>query len=269
VVEKVAHRTAVVNNKGGVGKTATTIRLAEGLAKRGRRVLVVDLDPQGNASRRLGWKYDDDDPQLTISEAIEAASPGAAGQVIQPIGWDAEYAGRIALAPARLELENRLSEAGVVGAVRRLAKALDGADDRFDYTLIDCPPSLFHLTQMGLAAVHDVLIVSEPEYDSIEAAVRVRDFVDERAVDLTNPGLVLVGVIINRMQPRAIDAQQRDSARSIFGELVMDPVVSQRVVLKEADNNEIPLSLATGEKVSEVRAAYELLAEQYEKRVGL
>jgi chromosome partitioning protein len=261
-----AHRTAIVNNKGGVGKTSTTIRLAEGLAKRGRRVLVVDLDPQGNASRRLGWEFDASDPQPTISEAIESGAPGTAAQVIRPIGWEVEYASRIALAPARLGLENRLAEAGVVGAHRRLVKALDGADDTMDYTLIDCPPSLFHLTQMGLAAADDALIVTEPDYDSVEAAVRVRDFVRNRAVDLANPDLHLVGVIINAMQDRAVDADQRDSVRRIFGQLVMQPVVDRLVVLKEADNDALPISEMRGQKASRIRAAFELLAEDYEKR---
>src|SRR5690606_24346007 len=110
--QQMAQRVAMVNNKGGVGKTTTTVRMAESLAKAGRRVLVVDIDPQGNASRRLGWSYNPHDPQLTISEAIQADQPGTVAQVVQPIGWDAEYASRIALAPARLELENRMSEAG-------------------------------------------------------------------------------------------------------------------------------------------------------------
>lgn len=261
-------RVAVANNKGGVGKTTTTIRLAEALAKAGRRVLVVDLDPQGNASRRLGWTYQPDDPQLTISEAIRADEVEVARQVIQPTGWDVECASRMALCPARLELENRMSEAGVTGAWRRLAKALDGADDHVDYTLMDCPPSLFHLTQMGLAAAHRVLLVTEPEYDSVEAAVRVRDFVAERAPDLSNPGLALTGVVINAMQPLASHADQRDSVRQIFGPLVWDPIVRHRSLLVDADGDEQPLAEVRGEKASEVRAAYELLAQRLMKEAS-
>ncbi|MDP9616433.1 MULTISPECIES: ParA family protein [Streptomyces] len=266
-----ARRVAVANNKGGVGKTTTTVRLAEALAKAGRRVLVVDLDPQGNASRRLGWGFDPDEPQLTISEAIQADQEGVASQVIQPIGWDpetAEYATRMALCPARLELENRMAEAGVAGAWRRLAKALSGADDGFDYTLIDCPPSLFHLTQLGFAAADRVLVVTEPEYDSVEAAVRVRDFVAARAADLANPDLALVGVVVNAMQNLASHADQRDSVREVFGDLVWDPIVRHRSLLVDADGDELPLTEVRGEKAPEVRATYELLAQRFVKAVG-
>ncbi|MBV9026070.1 MAG: ParA family protein [Streptomycetaceae bacterium] len=260
-----ARRVAFVNNKGGVGKTTTTVRLGEALAKARFRVLVVDLDPQGNASRRLGWAYDQEAPQLTISEAIQADRPGVAAQVIQPIGWEVEYAARIALCPARLELENRMAEAGVAGAWRRLAKALDGADDGFDYTLIDCPPSLFHLTQLAMAAAHHVVAVTEPEYDSVEAAVRVRDFITQRAADLANPDLALTGVIINAMQNLASHSDQRDSVRELFGGLVWDPVVRHRSLLVDADGDELPLTEVRGEKANEVRATYELLAQRFVK----
>nr|WP_173294471.1 ParA family protein [Streptomyces sp. FR1] len=262
-----AQRVAMVNNKGGVGKTTTTIRVAEGLAKAGHRVLVVDMDPQGNASRRLGWAYNPDAPQLTISEAIQADAAGAVAQVIQPIGWDVDYATRIALAPARLELENRMSEAGIVGAWRRLTKALEGADNHYAYTLIDCPPSLFHLTQLALAAADCVVIISEPEYDSVEAAVRVRDFVRARAVELANPDLALAGVIVNAKQNLASHADQLASIRELFGDLVWDPVVPHRSLLVDADGDEIPLSEVRGEKANEVRAVYELLAQSLVKAV--
>ncbi|WP_190224155.1 AAA family ATPase [Streptomyces hydrogenans] len=156
-----ARRVAFVNNKCGVGKSTTTVRLAEALAKEGKRVLVVDMDPQGNASSMLGWVWDPSQQQPTISHAIQAVTEGAARTVIQPIAWDAPYAERIALAPATLDLESRMSEAGVSGAWRRLDMALKGVDDTYDSTLIDCQPSVFHLTQMALAAAHDVVIVTE------------------------------------------------------------------------------------------------------------
>lgn len=263
-----AKRVAIANNKGGVGKTTTTIRLAEALAKEGRRVLVVDLDPQGNASRRLGWTYNPEAPQLTISEAIQRDADGVASLVVQPIGWDAPYAERIRLCPARLELENRMSEAGVVGAHRRLVRALQGADDGFDYTLLDCPPSLFHLAQLGLAAADVALIVTEPEYDAYEAAIRVRDFIAHRAADLGNPALVLAGVIINALQVNlGSHGFQRDGIRETFGDLVWDPIVPRRSAVIDADESALPLSAAQGAKVPEVRAVYELLAQRFLKEI--
>ncbi|WP_428957978.1 ParA family protein [Streptomyces sp. cg35] len=262
-----ARRIALVNNKGGVGKSTTTVRLAEALAKAGTRVLVIDMDPQGNASRRLGWAYDTENPQNTISEAIQADRPGSVADAVQPIGWDVEYASRMALVPARLELENRMSEAGVVGAWRRLAKGLEGADAHFDYTLIDCPPSLFHLTQLALAAADSVVIVTEPEYDSAEAAGRVRDFVAQRAIELANPDLELVGVIINGVQNLASHTDQLAGIRQTFDGLVWDPVVRHRSLIVDADGDEVPLTEIRGEKAGEVRATYELLAQNLVKAV--
>ncbi|WP_331718128.1 ParA family protein [Streptomyces virginiae] len=262
-----AKRVAVGNNKGGVGKTTTTVRLAEALAKRGCRVLVVDLDPQGNASRRLGWTFDAAAPQLTISEAIRADEVGAAAQVVQSVGWETEYADRIALCPARLELENRMSEAGIVGAHRRLARALDGVDRHFDYTLIDCPPSLFHLTQLGMAAADVAVVVTTPEYDAVEAAIRVRDFIAHRAADLSNPSLELAGVVVNGLQQLGSHAFQRDGIRETFGPLVWDPVVPRRSVVLDVDESALPLEGVTGGRAGEVRAVYELLAETFVKAV--
>ncbi|NEA15625.1 ParA family protein [Streptomyces halstedii] len=260
-----ARRVALVNNKGGVGKTTTTVRLAEGLAKAGKRVLVVDMDPQGNASSMLGWFYDHGLKQPTISQAIRADTEGAAAGVIQPIGWDAPYAGRIALAPARLTLENRMAEAGVDGAWLRLDTALNGADDSFDYTLLDCPPSVFHLTQLALAAADDVVIVTEADIYAIEAAERVRDFVNVRAPkSLANPTLTIRGVVINALTTTAVQAEQRDSIRRIFGDLVWDPTIKHRTTLAEAGTDALPL---TGPRTAEPRASFELLTASFLKAV--
>jgi len=260
-----ARRVAFVNNKGGVGKSTCTVRLAEGLAKEGKRVLVVDMDPQGNSSSMLGWVYDPAQQQPTISQAIKANREGAAAGVIQRIGWDAPYAERIALAPATLKLENRMAEAGLSGAWRRLETALEGVDDRFDYTLMDCPPSVFHLTQLALAAADDAVIVTKAGIYSIEAATRMRDFITGRArKDLANPTLELRGVIINALTTTAVQIEQRDSIRRIFDALVWDPSIKHRTTLAEADTDALPL---TDTRTAEPRAMFELLTATFLKAV--
>lgn len=264
-----ARRAAIGNNKGGVGKSTTTVRLAEALAVLGKRVLVVDLDPQANASRRLGWVYNEANPQLTISEAIKANQEGVAAEVIQPINWDAEYADRIALCPSRFDLENRMSEAGVSGAWRRLAKALDGADGHFDYTLIDCPPSLYHLTQLGLAAADVGVAVTNPEYDAVEAAVRYRDFIDTEKLNLANPGLRLAGIIVSGHDARrGGHVFQLDGIPETFPGLMWDPVVPERATLADADEAGAPLIRMPGESSRELRAVYGALAERFVKEVA-
>ncbi|MEU3084717.1 ParA family protein [Streptomyces albidoflavus] len=260
-----ARRVAIGNNKGGAKKSTTAVRLAEALAKRGRRVGVLDLDPQGNASRRLGWTDNPEAPALTTSEAIEANAEGVAAQVWQPIGWTAEYADRISLMPARFTLEDRASEAGKTGAWRRLAKALKGADDHLDYVLIDCPPSLGHLTQMGLAAAHCALASTEPEYDSVEAAVRYRDFVTNSGDDLGNPDLRFLGIVVSGYDMRVgAHVGQLGGVRQIFGDGVWG-VVPRRALIANADEYAQPLSEVADSH--EVRAVFELLAERFEKEV--
>ncbi|MCY0947289.1 ParA family protein [Streptomyces antarcticus] len=270
-----ARRVAMLNNKGGVGKSGTTIRLAEALAKMGKRVIVIDMDPQGNSSQMLGWEYDKDLKQPTISQAIKANTGddealGCARSVFQPIGWNCSYAERISIAPSQLPLENRMSEAGIGGAWRRLHQALDGADDHADYTLIDCPPSLLHLTQLALAAAHDAVIVTDADVYAIEGAQRARNLIVKKAAtNLGNPDLQLRGVILNKYKDTIRQNEQRDSIRQIFGPLVWDPTVKFIETLATANNNAVSLEEAKGDRLSEIRATYELLTQTFLKEIPL
>ncbi|MEU8437808.1 ParA family protein [Streptomyces sp. NPDC029216] len=258
-----ARRVAIGNNKGGARKSTLAVRLAEALAKAGYRVLVVDMDPQGDSSRRLGWK--DDGTQNTTSEIIEANAIGVASQAIQPIGWDCEYASRIALIPARYTLEDRAVEAGHKGAWRRLAKALQGCDDGFDFVLIDCPPSLGHLTQLALAAAHFALATAEAEFDSVKAAIKYRDFIPASLEDLTNPELAFIGLVISGYDQRLSGQQaQLAGARDLFGDGVWG-VVPQRSTITYADEQALPF--ANVKDSGEPRAVFELLAQRFVKEV--
>ncbi|GCE01578.1 chromosome partitioning ATPase [Embleya hyalina] len=256
-----ATRVAMGNNKGGVGKTTVTVRVAEALAVLGKRVLVMDLDPQGNSSGRLGVVGDLG--ARTVSEAIKENRRGAVADSIWPCGWDAEYASRISVCPSTLDLEDRMSEAGVIGAYRRLAIALDGADDGYDFTLFDCPPSLFHLTQLALAAGPNAVAVTEPEYYSIEGALRFRAFVEAQGTNLSNPELHLIGVIVAGYDVRKpAHVGQLETLPETFGPLLWEPVIPVRTAIQDADESQLPLVAQKSEGGREARAWFGQLAER-------
>lgn len=220
------HTSVISTNKGGVGKTNITVNLAAALARHGCRTLVADMDPQANATRRLGIDYDPANPIPTMSEVIRADQPGAGAGAVIPCGWqnadgtptaEAEY---IDVLPSRFDLINRETEAGIVGAVRRLTKALEGWTDEYDAVLIDTRPDLGHLVQMSMAAADTVIIPTDPGYDSVEGAIRVRDFVARHAVDIGNPKLEIGGVVITRRRQTAEHDFQIEGIREQFGDLV-------------------------------------------------
>lgn len=263
-----SYRIAIGNNKGGTGKTTTTVQLAAGLCQQGKRVLVVDMDPQANASRRLGFRFRESDPVPTISEAIKADSKGIATDAVTAIGWETPYRDFIDLIPSRFDLENRISEAAVLGAISRLRKALDGADDRYDFTLIDCPPSLGHLTQLALAAVDAAVCTLEPEYDSVEAAVRFRDFIDAQAAELKNPGLTVIGYIVNRVRT-SLGAHdfQLEGLPDLFGDRVWVHL-AERTAVKDAADAAVPLAEIKSPSARDQAAAYRELAARLIKEAG-
>jgi cellulose biosynthesis protein BcsQ len=269
-VQQRSVRVAKGNNKGGVGKTGTVVNLAAALAEAGRRVLVVDLDPQANTSRRLGRPFLKEEPTVTVSEVIRSGEPGAAADALVPCGWAESVYARIDVIPSRFDLENRISEAAVLGARQRLRRALEGVDDDYDVTLIDCPPSLGHLTQLALAAADWAVALVEPEYDGVEGAVRFRDFVqaaDTRA-ELANPGLRFLAAIPSKVDGRlGAHTHHLSTLPGIFGPDMLWEPIPERSVVKDAADEALPLS-AMGARAAEIRAVYTRLAERLWKETS-
>lgn len=259
----------VGNNKGGVGKTGVVVQLADAFARAGRSVLVVDLDPQANASRQLGWQDSHDSPKPTIGDALRDASEGVAeGALVE--GRDLESGIRVDLLPSRVDLENRISEASTVGAVRRLKKVLKGWTDGYDIVLVDTPPSLGHLTQMALAASNIALCVTAPEFDSVEGMTRFRSFVAEHAEDLANPELQFAGVIVNLHKKNLNEHTfQMEGLEELIGpEELLQPVIPDRAVMKEAAAAGASLADYKTQSGKQMAGVFDALAETVMTRIG-
>lgn len=258
-------RYAIANNKGGAGKTTLTAYLAEALANRGRRVLLVDMDPQANLTRRLGHAESDLSKMVTTAEVIRTDSSGCAADAVIECRWTLPLAERIDLIPARFDLENRVPEAGALGAHLRLAHGLEGVTDDYDAVFIDCPPSLGHLTQLALAASDRVLVPVVAEYDHVAGAVRVRDFLASSAALLDRPDLRIAGVVVNDQdRRRGLHTWHLDTVRDEFGDLQWSPAIPSRSVLAEAVDAAEPLRAQTGAPARELLAIFDELADRLE-----
>lgn len=259
------HTFAIANNKGGAGKTTITGCLAEALAARERRVLVVDVDPQANLTRRMGYSEHDLASMLTTAEVIKADQLGCAAEAVVNCRWQlTELADRIHLLPSRYDLENRITEAGILGAHLRLARALSGMTADYDAVLLDCPPALGHLTQLAFASADSVIVPLRPEWDYIAGAIRVRDFLTAQAENLARPGLAISGVIINEQdRRRGLHGWHLDSVLDLFGDLVWSPVIPSRTQLAEAIDAAEPLR-ARGFLGAELVETFDALADRLE-----
>ena len=217
---------AIANQKGGVGKTTTAVNLGAALAECGFRVLVVDLDPQGNATTGLGLNprdvsasvYDVVMNEASIEDCIEPTS--IKDLFVVPATID--------LAGAEIELVPQISRE------LRLKRALDSIRDEFDLILIDCPPSLGLLTVNGLAAADDVIVPIQCEYYALEGLGQLLRNVALVQANL-NPSLDVRGIILTMYDARTKLADQVVSeVRGYFGEKVYKTVVPRTVRLSEA-----------------------------------
>ena len=216
----------IANQKGGVGKTTTTVNLAAGLARVGQRVLVVDLDPQGNAT--MGSGIDKRKLELSIYDVLlESASIAEARQRSEKGGYDVLGANR-ELAGAEVELVplERRNE--------RLRDALVATQADYDFVLIDCPPSLSLLTLNGLCSAHGVIVPMQCEYFALEGLSDLVNTIKQVHANL-NPQLQVIGLLRVMFDPR-ITLQQQVSAQleAHFGGKVFKAVIPRNVRLAEA-----------------------------------
>jgi chromosome partitioning protein len=250
---------SVANQKGGVGKTTTAINLAACMAQLGRRVLVLDMDPQANATSGLG---------LEKTEGASAYRPllgeGTLLEKIRPTAFE-----RLEIIPSEVDMcgaeveiaraENHLQR--LAGLLRPLAEA-----GRHDFILIDCPPSLGLLTLNAFAASDYLLIPLQCEYYALEGISMSHKVLNQVRSSGINPRLELLGVIMTMFDARTrLSAQVVEEVREHFGALVFDTVIPRLTRLAEAPSFGKPI--IHHDKYSPGAAAYEVLTGEVLKRI--
>lgn len=225
---------AIFNQKGGVGKTTTNINLGACLALMGKRVLIIDIDPQGNTTSGIGIRkkvldktlYDVlIDDTININDAIIQTE--TKNLFLLPASVD--------LAGAEVEL------ASLEGRERRLKKAIDSVKDSYDYILVDCPPSLGILTINSLTAVDSVLIPIQCEFYALEGVSQLMNTIELVKKNL-NPNLYIEGVILSMFDGRTNLSQQVVAeVKKFFGDAMYNTIIPRNVRLAEAPSYGIPI----------------------------
>jgi chromosome partitioning protein len=219
----------IANQKGGVGKTTTTVNLAAGLAKVGQRVLMVDLDPQGNATMGSGVVYDVLIESASVAEArVRSDKLLEGGCAYDILGANRELAG------AELELVD------IERREKRLKTALVEVANDYDFILIDCPPSLSLLTLNGLCCAHGVIVPMQCEYFALEGLTDLVNTIKQVHANL-NKDLAIIGLLRVMFDPRiTLQQQVSEQLKSHFGDKVFNTVIPRNVRLAEAPSYGLP-----------------------------
>lgn len=246
---------AVLNQKGGVGKTTTVVNLASYLGKRGKRVLIVDFDPQGNASSGLG--IDKRNLEHSVYDLI--VGDVELIDVVHETGYENIY-----IIPTNEQLAGAEVElASAMGRELKLRQAMKNID--MDYILIDCPPSLGLLTINALVAADSVLIPVQCEYYALEGLTQLVDVI-QRVRETFQPSLNILGVLLTMADSRTSLADQvAEEVRKHFKELVFKTVIPRNVRLAEAPSHGKPIS--EHDKWSKGARSYKQLAKELDSRV--
>ena len=222
----------IANQKGGVGKTTTTVNLAAGLAKVDQRVLMIDLDPQGNAT--MGSGIDKRQLETTVYDVLlESASVAEARVRAEKCGYDVLGANR-ELAGAEVEMVT------LDRREKRLRTALAAVGAEYDFILIDCPPSLSLLTLNGLCSAHGVIVPMQCEYFALEGLTDLVNTIKQVHANL-NKNLQIIGLLRIMFDPRiTLQQQVSEQLKSHFGDKVFDTVIPRNVRLAEAPSYGLP-----------------------------
>lgn len=217
---------AIVNQKGGVGKTTTSINLSAALAQHGRRVLLIDIDPQGNASTGLGISRSQREKTIynVMTEGVSI------DDALLPTGIP-----NLSVLPSHVDLAAAEMEIGQAeGRTRIVRDAIMASRAKFDYVLIDCPPSLSLLTINALAAARSVIVPLQCEFFALEGLSQLLQTI-EMAKSSVNPALAIDGVMLTMYDRRnRLSSQVADDVRKHLGRAVFETIIPRNVRIAEA-----------------------------------
>lgn len=251
-------RIAVANQKGGVGKTTTAINLATALAAAGQRVLLIDLDPQGNAS--TGFGIDQASRARTSYDLLTGAATVAEAAVPTAIPGLSVIPTTVDLSGAEVELVS------VERRMHRLDEALAEAAEDIDVAIIDCPPSLGLITLNALVAAHSVLVPLQCEFFALEGLTQLLHTI-EQVRGRFNPRLQILGVVLTMFDRRnRLSEQVAADARACLGAQVFETVIPRNVRLSEAPSHGLPALLYDHRSPGSL--AYIALAREVLQRVA-
>ena len=247
---------AIANQKGGVGKTTTTINLAASLANEGKKVLIIDADPQANATS--GYGIDPREMSSSIYECLVDGYPVKGSQVATCVKGLDLVGSRIDLASAELELINKPDRERV------LASLLADIRDDYDYIIIDCSPSLGLITVNALTAADSVIIPVQAEYFALEGISKLMNTIRIIKSRL-NPSLQIEGFLLTMYDARLRLANQiYEELKSYFGDMVFNTVIPRNIRLSEAPSHGLPALLYDPESrgaTSHIMLAKEIIAK--------
>jgi chromosome partitioning protein len=248
---------AICNQKGGVTKTTTTVNLGVALAMQGKRVLLVDADPQGDLTTSLGWP-DNDNLSVTLATLMEKVIQD---EVIGPNEGIMRHAEGVDLIPANMELSGL--EVTLVGAMSReftLKSCLEAAKGNYDFILIDCMPSLGMITINALAAAHSVIVPVQAQYLPAKGMTQLMKTITKVKKQI-NPSLVISGILMTLVDVRTNLARvTEDTLRRQYGSHLKIYETKIPISVKAAETSAVGQSIFTYDGGSKVAEAYTELA---------